>query len=458
MRLLPSSLGGRLIAGLGLFTMLALAVTLFVMAHLLERFVTGQIDQRLDNKIVALASQLRVASDGTIVLDGDADGPPFDEPRHLSFWHVAGPRNALQSRWLAPGAFVPPSAAAMAAAPKPPPPPGGRAGPHPATLRAPGPDGIEMHMRLVVREVAGSPITILAAAPRRAIADPMREAMTTLTFALVVLGAALLLAAVLLSRLVLRPLTRLRADVADVRAGRCATLAAAQPDEVRPLVDELNALLAQNDANLARARTHVANLAHGLKTPLATLSLSLSRLDGDAAAPLAALVAGIERRVRHHLARARAAALAGPVRVQTALRPRLVDVLDALAKIHAEKRVAVALDCPADTTLACEPQDVDEMLGNLLDNAFKYAARRVDCAVRAEGTRIVVEIADDGGGLDAAEIARVLRPGQRLDEAVSGFGFGLPIARELAELYGGSLHLVGRERGLLVRLDLPRAV
>lgn len=457
MRFVPSSLGGRLVLAASIFTIVALAVTLFSMNHLLERFVTGQIDQRLDNKIVALGSQVRVAPDGSITLEGDANGPPFDEPRHLSFWRVAGPRNALQSAWLAPGAFPMPSAAEIAAAPAPPPPPHERARPHARTLRAPGPDGITVHMRVLVRDIAGTPVTLLAAAPWRAIADPVREAMTTVAAVILMLGVASLAGAVALSRLVLRPLTQMRAEIADVRVGRRTMLSPGQPTEVRPLVEELNALLAQNAANLGRARRHVANLAHGLKTPLATLSLAIGRLDGEAVAPLQALVGSIERRVRHHLGRARAAALDGPVRARTPLAQRLRDIVEALLKIHADKRLHVSLNCPETIALACEPQDVDEIFGNLLDNACKFARTRVTCDVREAGTNVIVEIRDDGPGLDEAEITRVLRPGERLDEDVPGFGFGLPIARELVELYAGELELIPQPRGLGVRLTLPRA-
>ena len=162
--------------------------------------------------------------------------------------------------------------------------------------------------------------------------------------------------------------------------------------------------------------------------------------------------------MRHHLGRARAAALEeGRPAAATPLAARLGDLGEALTRIHAAKAVAFALDCPASIAVACEAQDIDEIFGNLLDNAFKYAGGTVTCAVRAAGRQTIAEILDDGPGLGAAEIARVMRPGQRLDEDGTGHGFGLPIARELVELYGGSLALMGHERGLLVAVTLPAA-
>lgn len=459
MRFLPTSLRARLLIGATLFTLVTLGVTLIVMDRVLTHFVTGQIDQRLDNKIVALASQLRIDADGHIALDGNADGPPFDVPRHQSFWWIAGPHNILKSGWLAPDAFSAPTPAQIAASPAPRPPPPGDAqrAPRPRTLETIGPDHVASHLRVVIRDIAGTQVMILAAAPQRAILDPLHEALRTVAGAIVVLGIAMLLAGAWLVHLVLRPLGLLRSDVADIRVGHREALQTDGPGELAPLVGELNRLLAQNAENLARARRHVANLAHGIKTPLATLSLGVGRLNEPDRTTLVPLVDAIERRVRHHLGRARAAALDGPVRSRTNIHAHLVDVVAALEKIHADRSLCVAVDCARDLVVACEPQDLDEMLGNLLENAFKYSSSRVACRVRAEDSAIIVEIEDDGPGLSAEDIQRVLRPGQRLDEQVPGFGFGLPIARELAELYGGELAIASRSPGLRIRLVLPAA-
>ncbi|MBE7219324.1 MAG: HAMP domain-containing histidine kinase [Caulobacteraceae bacterium] len=318
-----------------------------------------------------------------------------------------------------------------------------------------GPGGEAMHVRVARRTIDGTRVTILVAAPAGSIAHPMREAMTTIALAIVGLGLALLAATLLQVRIGLRPLGRLRGEIAAVRAGRAAALPGDQPDEVAPLVDELNALLAQHAANLERARRHVANLAHGLKTPLATLALTVERLPGEDGAAAHRLVEVVERRIRHHLGRARAAALQEPARTRTPLAARLADLGAALTRIHA-RDIVFALDCDGAIVVACETQDVDEIFGNLLDNAFKYTRAHVSCTAREVGRQTIVEIADDGPGLAADEIARVMRPGQRLDEDVPGHGFGLPIARELVELYGGTLALAaGAERGLVVTVRLP---
>jgi signal transduction histidine kinase len=372
---------------------------------------------------------------------------------------VSGPANTLRARALRDESLD------VSDLPPPPPPPLPRPDdapppfPPPRPADGPGPGGDALHFRVKAVMVGGVRAEIVAAAPRAAIRDPLIDALTTLGLCLGVLEIVLLLAILLQVRLGLRPLARLRAAIADIRTGRRERLPTEQPAEVRPLADELNALLAQNAATLERARGHVANLAHGLKTPLATLSLALSRDRADPCGGLAPLVDVMERRIRHHLGRARAAALAGPVRAQTALAPRLEALGTVLSKVNADRAIAFSLDVPEDASVACEQQDFDEIAGNLLENAFTWA--RSEVAVRARpdaGSSMVLTIDDDGPGLQPAEIKRVLQPGQRLDEASPGFGFGLSITRELVELYGGTLDFARASRGgLRVVVTLPHA-
>ncbi len=438
------SLSRRLLLGAAGFIAVALVVAAVVIGFVLHRFVQGQIDQRLDTQIVFLTSMLTASADGTIALTGDADGPPFDRPRRGWYWQVEGPNNVLSSRSL--------DGAAIDTA-------GEKRPRHKRAKHGPehGPRGEPLQTRMQEASAGGTPVTILVSAPRGAVFGPLREAMTTLAISLAVLGLALLAAMVLQVRLGLRPLERLRRAVADVRGGRSDRVPADQPREVLPLVDELNGLLEQNAANLERARRHVANLAHGLKTPLATLAIALPERDPDG--KLQALVTQMERRIRHHLGRARAAALSGPARVRTLLAPRVGDLGHALGKINADKPVALTMAIPADLALACEPQDVDEMIGNLMENAYRWAAGRVHVAAAAGDDGVAaVAVDDDGPGLRPDQIPQVMRPGARIDEAAPGFGFGLPIARELAELYGGTLTFGASPwGGLRVTLRLPLA-
>jgi signal transduction histidine kinase len=455
-----ASLGRRLLVGAAVFIAAALVIAAIVIGFVLHRFVQGQIDQRLDTQIVFLASMLQADSGGTLSLAGSADGPPFERPARGWYWQVSGPNNVLRSRSLGDVTLDLP---ALPPPPLPPPPPLNRdgrppPGERPRPANGPGPDAVPLHFRIQPLSISGIPATIVVSAPRDAVIGPWREAMTTLGLSLAVLGLALVLAIVLQVRLGLRPLERLRRTLADVRAGRSERVPAEQPAEIRPLVSELNALLEQNAANLERARRHVANLAHGLKTPLATLAVALSARGADSG-ELQDLVDVMERRIRHHLGRARAAALSGPVRAHTLVAPHLEAIGDVLGKVHAGRGIALTIDVPPDLAIACERQDLDEIAGNLLENAFKWTRRTVDVRARADAARTVtLTLDDDGPGLRPEQIPQVLQPGQRLDESAPGFGFGLSITRELVELYGGTLDL-GRapQGGLRVSLRLPIA-
>ncbi|MCJ2014326.1 sensor histidine kinase [Methylobacterium sp. J-076] len=431
------SLRARLVAAALALVAVALLAAGLGIAVILTRFVGGQIDERLDAQVTALRAGFEA---GTLAAHPERfDGPPFDRPGGW-VWEVRSGTGAIRSESLEGHAIAL-----------------GRLGPagegerpRPAEGRAPGGGA------LLVRLLALPGATILVGAPQAAAYGPLRDVLASLALALGLLGLFLAAGAVAQVRLGLAPLKRLRDGLAAVREGREARLPGHQPKEIRPLVAELNALLEQNERNLDRARGHVANLAHALKTPLATLAMALRDPALDPGGRLAAQVDDMDRRVRHHLRRARAAALAGPARARTPLLPRLADLREVLLRIHAERRPEIALAVPEDTSVACEGQDLDEMLGNLLDNACRWCAGTVRVAAERAGGQVEIRIEDDGPGLASDAASAMLERGRRLDEGVPGDGFGLPITLELAELYGGSLSL-GRSSlgGLRATLRLP---
>ena len=465
MMLGAASLSRRLIVGAGVFITAALVIAGIVIFFVLHRFVQGQIDQRLDSQILFLSSTLQVNPGGALTLTGAADGPPFDLMRHGWYWQITGPNNVLRSRSLGGADLNVPDLSNRPPPPPPPPPPGANRdnrppppGERPWPADGPGPSGEPLHFRIRTIARSGASVMIAASAPRDAVLGPLRSAMTTLAVSLAVLAVALVTAMLLQVRLGLRPLERLRRAVAEVRAGRAESVPEPQPREIEPLASELNALLRQNAANLERARRHVANLAHGLKTPLATLGIALPK--GDARSEeLRALVDTMERRIRHHLGRARMAALSGPLRAQTPLASRVNDLGEVLCKVNTEKPIKLAIKIANGLAVACEPQDVDEMLGNLMENAFRWARSKVEVSASVDGKQqAVVIVDDDGPGLQEPEALQALQAGRRLDESTPGFGFGLPITRELAELYGGSLDLARSPcGGLRIALRLPVA-
>jgi signal transduction histidine kinase len=454
-----ASLGRRLMIGAGVFITVALVVAAVLIAFVLHRFVQGQIDQRLDAQIVFLSSMIKT-DDGLLRLTGSADGPPFDRHRRGWYWEVVGPNNTLRSLSLDGANLAPPD---ISHRPPPPPRPPPRDAddpppdPRPAPADGVGPFDRKLHYRILSVPVGGVTATIVASSPRDAVLGPLWEAMRTLGLSLAVLGIALIAAMLVQVRLGLRPLERLRRAVADVRSGISDRVPEDQPREVQPLTSELNALLIQNADNLDRARKHVSNLAHGLKTPLATLAIAVKK-QAPGSGDLQDLVVLMDRRIRHHLGRARSAALSGPVRTRTAVAARVADLALVLLKVNADKRIAFVNDVPAELALACEQQDVDEMLGNLLENAFSWCRSNVAVRSSQDGRIVSLLVEDDGPGLLPEKMAQAMQAGRRLDENSPGFGFGLSIARELAELYAGSLTLDRSPLGgLRATMRLPLA-
>jgi signal transduction histidine kinase len=446
MRGMPESLGGRLVLSASIFILLALLVTGIVMDFALRRFIQGQVDGRLDGQILSVADALRVDPDGSFRLERIVDGPPFERPLSGWYWEVLAPQPVLRSTSLLSQDF----ALARSISDD---------RPKPVTVDGAGPSDEPLRVRVQRVHVGSIVVTIASSAPLHALAGPLHEALTPLVVTLVLLAIGLIAGVVLQVRLGLRPLTLLRAELASVRTGKAERITGLQPSEIRPLVAELNTLLDQNAVNLERARRHVANLAHGLKTPLATLALALQERGRDQDGRLGPLVTIMDRRIRHHLTRARAAALGGGERTRTVLAPRIADHVAAFAKLYADKWLEFTIDVAADTAVACEAQDLDEMLGNLLDNACKWGRQRICITAETANALINIIIQDDGPGISPDQAADVMRPGRRTDESAPGYGFGLPIARELAELYGGALSLAAPSPGgLKVVLSLPTAV
>jgi signal transduction histidine kinase len=320
------------------------------------------------------------------------------------------------------------------------------------SAHARGADGTPQHVRLW----RGGGRVVMVSAPDTELSGPETAAVHMIIGSLVVLSMGMALAAVWQLRFGLRPLRRLSRAIAEVRAGRAAALPTGLPRELTPLAEEIASLVEQNRKGLLQARHHVANLAHGLKTPLATLALRLER--EGASQGSRELVAQIDRRIVHHLRRARSAAIATGGRASTDLAPVAQDLAFALRHLRQGAAVDIRLAVPPGTALAMDGEDLDEILGNLLDNACRHACGCVVLGAAPVGQRVSVWVEDDGPGIAPDDVPLALSAGERLDESREGYGFGLAIAQELVGLYGGTLALGPSPGlgGLKVTMDLPR--
>ncbi|WP_343044422.1 ATP-binding protein [Sphingomonas hominis] len=442
MKLLPGSLFGRMFALSLLTTLVALVFAGVAIGGVLQRFVTQSVDARLRDRLAALESA--VHRDGTIdpaAITRVTARFPRDEP-----WQIETPAGVrLGAGNLSEEA---PALARPAA------PPRGHSGPTPAPLDDVQPFDARMPAGERVHGLASTLMTLTGstrvsvAVPREQIDRPVLAALAPLAASLAILGFALGGAALIQLRLGLRPLRALRHAVEAIRRGRAGQVPEDVPDELRPLARELNALADENAAALAGARAAAANLAHALKTPVSTLALHLA---DDRAAQ--AQLGRIDATLRHHLGRARATAI--DRRAVTPLAPALNDLAAAITALHMG-RVAIAVDVAPDLVAGIDAQDLDELAGNLIDNAARHAAATVRISANAQDRHVWLTVTDDGEGIDAQDRERATTPGTRLDERGSGHGFGLSIVRELAELYGGALTLGDAPGGgLMATVSLP---
>ncbi|HEX2843305.1 ATP-binding protein [Hyphomicrobium sp.] len=309
----------------------------------------------------------------------------------------------------------------------------------------------------------GQRYSIIVAGPIDWLESRLANFLTRLAIALFLTGVGLVTVTLFQVRFGLLPLRRIEQALSDIRSGRAVKLDGELPAEIEPLQVELNALLASNQEIIDRARTQVGNLAHALKTPLAVIT-NEAREDRSALGTKVAEQAEIMRdQVNHYLDRARVAAGAGVIGRSTPVKPVLEPLKRALERIHRERNISITVDCPADIRFAGERQDLEEILGNICDNACKWAKENVSITVSASTSRrppgrLAILIDDDGPGLSDDQRARIGKRGVRLDETKPGSGLGLSIVTDLVQSYRGRLDLAKSDLGgLRVQLDLPAA-
>jgi signal transduction histidine kinase len=275
------------------------------------------------------------------------------------------------------------------------------------------------------------------------------------------IGAALFMAAGLaVVRSGLAPFAEMRRRLADVQRGAARQLSGDYPAEIVPLVQDLNALLAHHEAAVSRAVAKAGDLAHGLKTPLAVLSQEADRAaaagQSDLAAAIVEQVERMRRQIEYHLAHARAAASGATAGARSSVADSAAGLARTLLRLHADRGIGIEVSVPEDHAVRCQREDLDEMLGNLLDNGCKWAKARVTLTSSLSADAVAIVVDDDGPGLAPSLRDAVLQRGVRADEAAPGSGFGLAIVRELAELYGGSIVLGASPLGgLRATLRLP---
>jgi len=428
---------------------IALAVAGVALTALFERHVTRHYDAGLQSYLRQLSAAVEFEQDGKIRLGRQLEDARFGEPLSGLYWQIEEDKTGFvlgsRSLW---DAHIPLPKDALER---------GAVDSH----VLPGPKGspVRVQERMIIfDQPSGQRALRMAVAMDMAEIEAARGAFASdLWPSLSVIGVLLLTATWFYIGIGLRPLDGIRRSLNAVRTGASRRLEGDFPTEVTPLVEEANALLAAQDESLARARTRATDLAHGLKTPLAVLQSDADRLRArghdDIADDMASLAHQMRRHVQRELTRAR---IRGPEATPAELLPVIERLVNSLQRTPAGERLRWTVAVPESLTVAADPEDLIELLGNLLDNAGKWARGEVGIEALAQDGVAAITITDDGPGVPPEALASLTGRGVRLDETVPGTGLGLAIARDIADACGGGLQLSSRAGGgFTARVTLP---
>ncbi len=418
---------------------ISLIIALFVagtgLVSVFERYVVRRIGIELDTYVRQLAANVSVISDGSLQLNRPLADPRFDQPLSGLYWQIvddaSGVKLRSRSLWdhvidlpqdvLEPGVV------------------------HHHDLPGPSGETLFVSERRVIYTVGGATrrLRMTAALDRKEIVEARREFSGDVGLSLAILAVVLLVAAWGQIAIGLRPLEALRRSVNAVRAGEQKAIAVDEPEEIMPLVAEVNSLLDAKAKAIESAKARAADLAHGLKTPLTVLATDAERLrrkgETEIADELQDLAFGMRRLINHELSRARLQFAPGMAKEGIAIRNVIESVIRTLSRSPKGSRISWRIEVSTEAVAYISPEDATELLGVLLDNAVKWSNTEVRIAAEGEnGLRIVIE--DDGPGVSVDQIAKLGQRGVRLDEATEGSGLGLSIAADIVEAYGGQMH------------------
>jgi signal transduction histidine kinase len=450
------SMLSRLVLSALIWALVLLVLGAAALTGLFRQTVLNDLDARLASVTESLLAHVDVAPDGLLILEQRPIDPSYSQALSGRYWQVflSGDSDGaiLKSVSLVNEQLDTAGPLVEAALADP-----GRV----VTGASHGPDlePLRVHMRAVLIEDASAPVIFISAEDRRP-ADRRVTGFALASAALfAVFAVALAIGVVVQVRIGLSPVLRMGRAVAKVRDGEAEHVSGSYPAELMPLAGELNALLDHSRGVVERARTHVGNLAHALKTPLTVITNEARNAEGPFAELVERQAHAMSGQVEHHLRRARAAANAQAIGARTPAGAVIEDLGRTLRKIHAHRGVDLTWSAPPGLMFRGERQDLEDLAGNLMDNACKWARSQVRVNILPAGAgRLEIVIEDDGPGLTQEQREQALARGVRLDEQAPGTGLGLAIVTDLARAYDGALDLSESPLGgLRARLELPSA-
>ncbi|MFM1983215.1 MAG: hypothetical protein RJB22_1934 [Pseudomonadota bacterium] len=415
--------------------------------RVLTSAVTSNFDAGLEYVMTQMIASAEIGPDGEVRLNRPMGDQRFLEPYSGMYWQISGEGfDLFRSRSLWDQAL--------------------RVNPAHGDEKSHFYDSYELpdeQLRIVERDIylptSKTRWRFQVAQGREALDAQIQTLRSTILKSFALLAIGLIAMAALQTLYGLWPLRKLRVAIVDMRAGRARRVEGQLlPTEVEPLVAELNGLLEHNEKQAEEAREHAGNLAHALKTPLTVIMNAATAKAPDLGETVMREAATMRRQVDHHLARARAVGRRGHAHSRSDIWPSLQSVERAVSRLYDNVRLDIAGD--KDLVVRVERQDLDEVLGNLIENAAKYGGGSVFVTVQRDGDFVEVLVEDDGPGINPEDRERLFSRGVRLDISKPGTGLGLAIVRDVAEIYGGTISLEESEDmgGLLARLRLPRAV
>ena len=438
----------RLIAGAAIWIIAGLAMSWFAVVDLFRTHVTSEFVDELDHHGTELTGLIEYAPGKPLTIRQPLSDRRFFVPRSGYYWQIDLPDGGgLRSRSLE-NTSLPADLRFDSAPPE-----------HNSVHIGPTGEALMLE-RILPAQVDRPALRVTVATDRAQVEAVLADLRHTFAFSLAFIAAGLIGAAIAQVTIGLLPLNRVRDALAAIRRGAQSRLPEDLPSEVAPLASSVNALLGANEEVVRRARIQAGNLAHALKTPIAVMMREANRLqaaglDGNL---LLEQCRKMRRQIDYELAKARAAASRGSLGLAAPVAPAIGAVISALERLYQDKgvRFDVDIEDPA-AIVTCDREDLEEILGNLVDNAAKWSNGHVLVAASPAGAgRIRITIEDDGPGMPVIDRERVFRAGERLDEQVPGTGLGLAIVRDIAELYGGAAWIEdGDLGGVRACVELP---
>jgi len=442
----PNSLARRIIALSGAWVVMALTISALLLVYSYRDHAARHYDEHVSMHLEELLDASELNQDGNFELRFDPSDPRYQDLHSGWYWEVKRSKQSLKRS---------PSL--------------GNSGLSIGDVKATrsvvihklvGPVGDKLRVQVVEVEVepGREPLVFLASAPLTGYTDDVLNYSTHIIGSFLLLGIGLLMAVVLQVRTALKPLKAIGTGIGEIREGRASKLPSSSLEDVQPLVDELNNLLDHNAVLLKRARNRLADLAHSVKNPLSVINNEARNMESDQRELVLRQTRDISKNVDHYLSRARTFGTEKVLGSRSEVKSVVEDLVYAMQRIYQDRELDYDFSDLMECWFRGEGQDLEEMMGNLLDNASKWAGTRVLIHTESEGDRLLLFVEDDGPGIPETEIENVMRRGHKLDESKPGHGQGLGIVKDIVDLYGGKL-LLGKSRlgGLQARLDLPSA-